>query len=156
MRAELSKQTSEEIPARLREPVFSHQKGPAKLCRQSWAKDHKAELSCPKEQRNSLVIQEAKPMWSTEIIQAQFPHPWHVDPRASMGFVSRSYPCTKQATLEKSLTTGMKESKKLASLSVHGDKMWYPRRQTGLQGSTGWCWKLAGTRCQAGCTQGLK
>lgn len=53
MRAELSKQTSEEVPARLGEAAFSHQKGPAELCRQSWAEDNKAELSCPKEHRDS-------------------------------------------------------------------------------------------------------
>ena len=68
----------------------------------------------------------------------------------------KSYPCAKQAALMNSLTMGMKESKKVASLSVHGGKMQYPRRQTGLQRSTGWCRMLARTLCQADSTQGAQ
>lgn len=68
----------------------------------------------------------------------------------------KSSPCTYQSVLVSSLTLRMKEREEIASLSVLGDKIQYPRRQTGLQRSSGWCWKLAGTPCQAGCMQGLQ
>lgn len=51
----------------------------------------------------------------------------------------KSSSCTKQAAVVNSLTMGMKERKKIASLSVHRDKMGCTRRKAGLQRSTGWC-----------------